>query len=104
MHAETPDKLVHIGGNGCKLCRFWSPYTEYKSSWLGLVGANWGRCLNNENITLAMREARGEVPPEEGLRTDSKDRANVDIEPLSEDTVIVSTTENYSCLKFKGKR
>lgn len=99
MELETPTKNLHIGGFGCKMCRFWKRYEELQVRMLRLPQngelITWGRCFNNENIVACLAD-------DEAFRDNSKNRSNVDVERLSEDTVIMSTTENYGCKKFRG--
>lgn len=96
MQSVTPTKNLHIGGVGCKMCRFWERYGEQQVALYSLPDTNWGRCLNNLNVDECRRN-------EQAFTDTSKDRLNVDIERLSDDMVVMSTTENYSCSRFKGK-
>lgn len=97
MELETPGKSLVIGGAGCKMCRYWMRHTAANLALYRLSGNTWGRCLNSTNVSNVLKD-------ETAMQETSKDKSNVDIERLNEETVVISTCESYVCSNFRGKK
>lgn len=90
------ESLVKVGGKSCRLCRYWLQHGIAQVEALKLPSIEWGRCMNETNLSNYRTD-------KQSFSETYKDRSNVVVEPLSEDFIILSTYENYSCANYKGK-
>ena len=90
------ESLVKVGGKSCRQCKYWSRYNAAQVETLKLASMEWGRCMNEENLSKYRTDSQS-------FSETYKDRSNVVVEPLSEDFLILSTYENYNCSNYKGK-
>lgn len=86
---QNPQVLKEIGGRGCENCIFWSEYGQMNLTLNNFVG-RWGRCHNTEQLKdINRRKLVSQLT--------SQERVNTDLNRLTLDTMILSTTPTFSC-------
>jgi hypothetical protein len=86
---EKVESSVVIGGRGCENCIFWTEYSEIGKTLNKFVG-RWGRCSESSQIKdINSRQLVHKLT--------SQERVNTDVNRLSIETTILSTTPTFSC-------
>ena len=84
MELQLPTQTIHVGGVGCKICRYWVRHDALRAAMVKL-DTKWGQCMNSEVIAICHTDPGS-------FRNDTKSKTQVDIEKLSEEVSFVPTS------------